>query len=154
MKSVLLIVAVASLTVLPAATAQDGCDEADPCHWVVEIDGDGLAASGGELEGTVGDWFMFDLHSVDPDDEHTVTWSLDGTSWEVPPFGSVESDPFELTQEGTFQLRDTPTDDTLAVTISLNDVANGDGEEGNGAPGPGLLPLLGSLGALAWARRR
>lgn len=150
------------LLLAPAAHAQeDACAEAEPCTWVVQIDEDGLAAPGGDLRGTVGDWYVFEFQNVDPDQGHEVTFSYDGSSWDVAYLSEETSDPFELAEAGTFQLEDNVTGDTLPVQVVFEDVS--DGDDGNGSAGeedgvsipgaPGAWLAL-AIAALALVSRR
>lgn len=151
MKSLILIVLA---LLVPGVAAQDACDAGSPCEWVVQVDDTGLSAPGGPLSGTVGDWYVFEFNNLDGDSDHLVTWSLDGSSWNVGSIESLRTDPFQLTQEGTYELVDENTNDTLAVQIQLDDVADGDAGDGEDTPAAGLVPLLVALGAVLWLRRR
>jgi hypothetical protein len=158
--------ALATLSTLPAAQAQDACTQSSPCPWDVEVDQTGFVGDS-SWNWTAGDWMQL---SVANDDNvtHTVTLSGHGVSITV---GAVdEKSQVVQLKAGSFQLADTPTGDTVPVTVVNGDVVDyqkglidrngtplgtGAGSSTSKARVPGLeLPALAvALLAVALARR-
>ncbi len=164
------IVALAALSLVPGVAAQEGCTQAEPCLWVVDIDETGISGGGdpdASWNGTQGDWIQISVFNAD-DVDHTLTLEGIGLSWDVASFDLVDSAPFQLDLAGEYRFVDSPTGDAASVLVYANDaVAVQEGEEqgitdpqvaapaepapSQGTPGFGIV---GALLALAFVTRR
>lgn len=157
------VLAILAFAAVPAAQAQDdACIQASPCPWEVVVDQPGFVGES-EWNWTAGDWMRLTVFN-DGDVAHTVTLSGYGVSLQVPPL-EERSQVIQLSQAGHFTLSDSPSGDTVPITVVDGDVvdyekglidANGNAVSPTGKGGiPGVgLPLLAvALAVAAFARR-
>ncbi len=146
-----------------AAQADEGaCTQTAPCEWIVDVDASGFGSTGFDdvaYNGTVGDWYIFSIFNAD-DVQHTLSWPDYGLSWVVPAADVLDTEPFQLTQEGQFFLNDAPSGDTATINVFLGDVVDEEdraaGEDGGekSQPGVGIVLLAVGLLVLVAVRRR
>jgi MYXO-CTERM domain-containing protein len=158
--------AAAVLALLPSASGQaDGCVEADPCPWLVEVDAHGFVGDSA-WNFTQGDWYTLSVGNSDTA-PHSVTLALPGREVTVAagPESDAESAPFNFTAAGTFRLAtDHGHQGTVRVVAAdVVDYEQGVADEsGNprtsttskGTPGPALAWAAAGLAAALLARRR
>lgn len=157
----------AALAVLPSASGQaDGCVQADPCPWLVEVDAHGFVGES-SWNFTQGDWYTLSVGNSDAA-AHSVTLALAGREIrvEVGPDSDAESAGFNFTTAGTFRLvTDHGHQGTVRVVVAdVVDLEQGVADEsGNprtsgtsskGTPGPALALVAAGLAAALLARRR
>ena len=157
----------AALALLPPASGQaDGCFQADPCPWLVEVDAHGFVGTSA-WNFTQGDWFVLSVGNSDAA-AHSVALALAGREIhvEVGPDSDAESAPFNFTTAGTFRLTtDHGHQGTVRVVpADVVDYEQGVADEsGNprttgtsskGTPGPALAWLAAGLAAALLVRRR
>ena len=169
MRTILWLLPAALLFAVPAASAA-GCSADAPCRWVVDLDEDGIQDKDLEearYNGTVGDWYVIDLYNLD-DAQHTLSFEGYDLEWTVAGVDGYVSDPFQLDRAGEFRLLDQPSGDSAPATVYANDVVDveqgqegvtqdpGEGEEddGNDTPAPGLALVVGAVALAVVLRRR
>jgi len=164
-----------TLAYAPTATAQDGCTQAQPCPWYVDVREDGLWSDvgGHHWNVTQGDWFTLNATNEDRNGvAHTLTLDGYNVTLRVGAFDVAGSPPFAWTRTGTFTLRN---DDGHAATVTVfagdvNDVEQGlasgaasgthatskaGGATSASSPSPvAALVAVGLLAAAASRRRR
>ncbi|HUR61428.1 MAG TPA: hypothetical protein VM286_03575 [Candidatus Thermoplasmatota archaeon] len=155
--------ALAALSAVPSAQAQDACTQASPCLWEVVVDQPGFIDES-SWNWTLGDWMVL---TVSNDDEAPHTVSLSGYDRTFLVAGLSEgSQTFQLTRSGTFTLKDMPSGDEVQVTVVDGDVV--DYEKGlidvdgnprptsttGRIPGPGLALLATTLFVAAFISAR
>ncbi len=146
------LLAVGPATAATSSATDDGCTQANPCHWVVDVDENGL--SEGQWNWSAGDYLRLEISNID-DVAHTV--SIDGTGVSVTAgaIADAQSAPFQLTA-GTYTLRDSPSGDTAKVNAVDGDVVayeNGLTSKG-GIPGfEGIAAIAALAAAVLMARR-
>lgn len=157
--------ALAALLPQPASGQADGCVQADPCPWLVEVDAHGFVGES-EWNFTQGDWYTLALGNSDAA-AHSVTLALAGREIQVQagPDGDAESAPFNFTTAGTFRLA-TDHGHQGTVRVLAADVVDYEqgvaDESGNprtgtttkGTPGPAPAVAAAGLAAALLARRR
>lgn len=163
--STLLSTAALVLILLPAATAQeDGCTQADPCPWVTDVDADGFETYVEPFNGSLGDWVQIEAFNYDAEG-HTLSLDAYGLAWDVASLDELQTEPFQLTEEGTFQLYDAPSGDSVVLQVTAGDpiedasgTPTGENTPGadpeRGIPDPGAPLLLGALALAGLAARR
>ncbi|MCA1819385.1 MAG: hypothetical protein ABR562_00565 [Thermoplasmatota archaeon] len=160
MRIPLAILAIALLA--PAARAADACTQADPCTWIVDVDGRGIYAGDAapSFNATVGDWFV--LNGTNMDEAfvaHTLSLDGYGVVLSLGPAEEAQTAPFQLTRVGTFSLHDERgRSGTVVVTkTDVNDQAAGltatSAATPAGAPAPALVLVAVALLGLAAVRR-
>ena len=146
------LLAVALLTALPAATAQDeqgepGCAQGNPCEVILEVDANGIADLAPDTFGT-GDWILFSVYNAD-DEDHTVRLEGHGFEFTIGAGDIDDTQPIKLGAPGTYTLSDLPTGDEAEITVEAFEVFTGSGSgtstKGD-SPIPGLAPALLVLG--------
>lgn len=157
------LLALIALMAAPAATAADECSQATPCHWFVDVDADGLQATGAAAWNfTVGDWFVLNVTNFD-EVPHAIALTGHPVTLQVPAADSAETAPFQFTTAGTFELRDDAGHKGI-VTVTRADVndyqggvADSDGNDlattTKGAPAPGAWLAAMALASIAAALR-
>lgn len=158
--------AAATLLALAAAgAAQDpdgepGCAQSNPCEVILELGAQGIVDLAPDRFGT-GDWVLFSIYNAD-EANHTV--SLEGHDFEVSVPGGdlIDTQPIQLGDPGSYELRDQPSGDAATVTVEAEEVFTDGGAEddsdgsgsGRGSPGAAPVLVLALLAALAIALRR
>lgn len=133
------------LFILAPAALAEGCDEADPCAWTIDVEPGFIDSS--IQNATTGDWFLIELFSYH-DENVTVT---------IGDHGTVVVQSYDFADFGPVQIGDQNfvIYDGLGTEITVN-VFAGDFIEPTGTseaegeskdtPAPlGILPILGLL---------
>jgi len=149
--------ALAALALPASAQDSPGCLQSSPCEMDADVTDVGFDP--GQTVFTSGDWVRLSIYNDDAV-EHTVALSGHGVSLTIPSYDLAESGPFQIKSAGTYQLTDSPTGDSVDITVEPAETftsgsASSASSEGKGSPGlaPALL-VAGLAGALAVARRR
>lgn len=148
--------AVALLAAAPAlAQGSDlpGCIQANPCEVIVDLDAQGIELHQDSF--SRGDWILLSVFN-DDDVNHTLTVEGKGISVTLESGDINDTRPFELSSVGTVTLKDAPTGDTAAITVTPEESFSGSTSGGASKGGPALGPVvvLGALVALAVLLRR
>lgn len=164
MRPVLLATALCLMAVPTVSAQGDGCTQSQPCPWVTDVEADGFVSYVEPYNGSLGDWIVVEGFNYDDDESHTLSLDAYGRSWEVAPLADFRSDPFQLTEEGTFSLYDAPSGDDVPLRVSAGDpIEEADGDTGGptsgqapdrGIPGVAAPILLLGLAGAALSRRR
>jgi hypothetical protein len=117
----LLPIALLALAAAPAAQAQDACTQSSPCLWEVVVDQPGFVGDS-SWNWTAGDWMRLTVAN-DDNTTHTVTLADYGVTLSIPSL-KEKSQVVQLTKAGTFQLSDSPSGDTIPVTVVNGDVVD------------------------------
>jgi MYXO-CTERM domain-containing protein len=155
------LVAILLLALIPAASAQDGCLQADPCVWVLQVDDQGFDETDfdGNLTATSGDWYIVDAINF-ADQTHQITVG-DFETIHLESLEDAETSPFQIGLE-SFTITDDVSGETMVVTVTEADAidesassssssATSAASESKGTPAPfGIL----ALGLLALLRRK
>lgn len=139
--------ALAALTLVPSALAQDECSQANPCLWLVDVDETGLYGDGTEpvWNFTVGDWFVLNVSNLD-EVGHTLMLAGHPVTVQVGALDEAQSAPFRFTQAGTFQLTDdlgrTGTVHVFAGDVNDQEIITGSTSSSSGASTSAGIPAL------------
>lgn len=149
------LLAVLLLALIPAASAQEGCLQSDPCEWILDVDDEGFDETDldGDLTATSGDWYVVQSFNFD-DVTHQITiGSFETLS--VESINEASSQPFQIGLE-SFTIRDDVTGEELLVTVSEEDTIDSESSsasEANETPAVGLLAIV-AVAVIAALRRK
>lgn len=143
-----------------------GCNESNPCLWLVDVGPDGFSSSSHDLNATQGDWYVISIFNGD-DGAHLVSLSTYAVSLKVNSDEILQSSAIHLTQAGTFTLQDSTgaklkltvvpgsVIDAAAASQALNAGSATSKTSGSmGAPSLDLVAAVAAVGILALARSR
>jgi MYXO-CTERM domain-containing protein len=148
--TLLALLALLAWTPFAAAQDDDGCSHADPCPWVVDVDDKGFQSYvEDQVTFTLGDWYEILVFNDDTNRSHTLTLSGHDKTVTVEADGfATDTGAFQFNKAGDFQLKDSPTGDTIAVHVVQGDaVAAEESSSSSGAKDGSALPFV--LAAMA-----
>lgn len=110
----------------PVAAQEEGCTRQEPCPWPIDVDAAGFVRDGMPAGGwnfTVGMWLQLSVLNED-DAAHTLVLAGLGLRLEAPAGDMAQSQPFNLSSAGTFEVVDEPSGDRLTYSVLRGDVVD------------------------------